>query len=129
VEYISSKPEFIKEYSSKELIISKELFNFESTTIFWKFALIAVFNGTQTQTLSTSSSVTIFINKLPSGGSCSITPLSGILSVTDFTVTCLNWFDSDGYIKHYEFSGIFSQSYERLNSRFIKYFELSEICE
>jgi hypothetical protein len=41
------------------------------------------------------------INSPPINGSCVIYPLNGTTS-TLFTITCLNWFDSDG-IKDYSF--------------------------
>ena len=45
------------------------------------------------------------INQPPTNGSCSIDPLNGTIT-TLFTVTCLNWFDTDG-IKDYTLYSIF----------------------
>ncbi|CAF1689523.1 unnamed protein product, partial [Adineta ricciae] len=46
-----------------------------------------------------SNTKNFIINQPPANGSCSIDPLNGTIT-TLFTVTCLNWFDTNG-IKDY----------------------------
>ena len=45
------------------------------------------------------------VNRLPKNGSCSVTPLNGTASKTNFTFKCQNWVDEDGSIAKYEFLG------------------------
>ena len=49
------------------------------------------------------SSIVIGINQLPTGGSCSVYPLNGTSLSTIFTIECLNFTDSDGYIQKYQY--------------------------
>ena len=51
------------------------------------------------------SSITVGINQLPSGGFCTISPVSGISGNTSFSIYCPNWVDPDGYISRYEYYG------------------------
>ena len=49
------------------------------------------------------SSIILGLNQIPSGGTCSISPLTGISEITFFSIECNNFTDSDGYITKYEF--------------------------
>lgn len=52
------------------------------------------------------SSMIVLVNQLPYGGTCTVSPLTGIALNTTFTVTCSNWQDKDGVIANYAFYGI-----------------------
>ncbi len=56
----------------------------------------------QTGTLFGISSIIVEINSLPTGGTCTISPIDGITEVTVFTIRCSNWTD-DGFISKYEY--------------------------
>jgi hypothetical protein len=68
--------------------------------IYWRFEVVYSFLS-----VSSSSALNFNINQPPQYGSCSISPTNGTTS-TLFTISCLNWFDTDG-IKDYLFYSIF----------------------
>jgi hypothetical protein len=43
------------------------------------------------------------VNQRPINGICEITPNVGLSIMTIFNITCSDWIDYDGYIKHYEY--------------------------
>ena len=65
---------------------------------YWRFEVVYSFI-----TEISSSALNFVINRPPSNGSCSISPLQGTTS-TPFTVSCTGWFDDNG-IKDYALSG------------------------
>lgn len=75
----------------------------------WKveFAAVAVYPSA---TLTGSSSLLFIKNRLPLNGTCSVDLNNGTAMSTYFTISCENWYDSDGTIKTYEFFGNFSTS-------------------
>jgi len=46
--------------------------------------------------------IELFVNTAPSGGTCTVSPLNGTSSETQFTITCSDWTDTNG-IKQYQF--------------------------
>ena len=42
------------------------------------------------------------LNNLPKSGACSVSPTSGVATLTYFTISCTGWADSDGSIESYE---------------------------
>lgn len=72
----------------------------------WKveFAAVAVYPS---QTLTGVSSLNFIKNKLPLNGTCSVDLTNGIAMNTNFTISCQDWYDTDGAIKTYEFFGKF----------------------
>ena len=67
--------------------------------ILWRFEVVYSFASE-----TSSSALNFIINQHPLNGSCSIYPLSGS-TITLFTISCSNWFDSDG-IKGYSLHAI-----------------------
>ena len=69
----------------------------------WKaeFTLTAV--SKQNGIANGASSIILQLNKLPYGGTCSVSPEEGASSQTTFTFNCLNWVDDDGTIIKYVF--------------------------
>ena len=65
---------------------------------YWRFEVVFTFT-----TEISSSALNFVVNRPPSNGSCSISPLQGTTS-TPFTVSCPGWFDEDG-IKDYALAG------------------------
>jgi hypothetical protein len=52
------------------------------------------------------SSIILNLNRVPSGGTCTIDQTTGIALSTYFAVSCSNWIDTDGNITKYELNGI-----------------------
>jgi len=50
------------------------------------------------------------LNTAPKGGSCTISPQSGVSTQTLFTVSCADWSDVDGVLAYQFFSKTFSHS-------------------
>ena len=50
------------------------------------------------------------LNTAPKGGSCSISPLTGVSTQTLFTVSCADWNDVDGVLTYQFFSKTSSHS-------------------
>ena len=44
------------------------------------------------------------LNTAPTGGSCTVSPLTGVSTVTLFTVSCTGWNDVDGILTYQFFS-------------------------
>ena len=82
----------------------------------WKFEVIYTFPSD-----TSSNTMNFIVNQPPTNGSCSIDPLNGTIT-TLFTVTCLNWFDTDG-IKDYTLYSIFILC-QRFQKLFLDHFSL-----
>ena len=50
------------------------------------------------------SFVELELNTAPAGGSCAVSPLTGVSMQTVFTVTCTGWTDVDGILSYQFFS-------------------------
>jgi hypothetical protein len=66
--------------------------------IFWRVDFI--YNITNSYG---ASSLVFKMNNVPTGGNCNIAPLSGYAAITEFSITCSSWRDSDGSISSYQF--------------------------
>ncbi|XP_077979555.1 polycystin family receptor for egg jelly-like [Glandiceps talaboti] len=84
------------------LYIKKEFFEDHSDWLRYSISL----TGTRSNGASGSSYMTMYINSPPSGGSCTITPGSGVASVDAFNAHCEDWVDDDG-IEKYQFYSVF----------------------
>jgi hypothetical protein len=85
--------------SSSSFTIDNQLFLAYPAINYWKVSISSITNK-----LAGSSSLVFKINKLPSGGQCSVSPLIGYAKITDFTFVCSNWYDPNGgSISRYEF--------------------------
>ena len=86
----------IPTYQANQLIISANLFqNYSNYWTFWRVDLnVTDLNGFQ---LGMSSSY-FQVNKPPNGGNCSFDQLNGTSLSTNFTISCKNWTDPDGFI-------------------------------
>ena len=78
---------------------TNQFFRVHQSIIYWRFEVVYSFG-----VKSSASALNFIINEPPTNGSCSISPLNGTTS-TLFTISCLNWFDSDA-IKDYSFYGM-----------------------
>ena len=78
---------------------------------FWRFAVVYTF-----PTEIGMSALNFIINQPPSRGSCTINPQNGT-TTTLFTVSCSDWFDSDG-IKDYSLYGKSILSRDQFNRFF-----------
>ena len=89
-----------------ELTVSTDLFTDNTTNIF-KFELDITTESLKGSTSTGSSSFLAYVNKLPVGGKCSLTPNNAILSSTIVFINCSNWYDPDGQIVKYSFFSVF----------------------
>ena len=80
--------------NSSNFTATNQLFLANPTIAYWRFEVVY-----SVASESSSSALNFVINRAPSNGSCSIAPLRGTTS-TLFTVTCVNWQDTDG-VKDY----------------------------
>ncbi len=95
---------FLKGLNGKhELTIVPEFFSSEPNVMKWKIDFNIFTTSFYGGTGFGKSSIVIGINQLPTGGSCSVYPLNGTSLSTIFTIECLNFTDSDGYIQKYEY--------------------------
>jgi hypothetical protein len=84
-----------------DLTIKEKLFrDFPSQTI-WKIELNVYVPRTTT---SGSTSILFLVNFPPINGSCDITPKNGTTN-TLFSISCWNWFDTDGYLDSFSYYG------------------------
>lgn len=91
--------------STQELTLQPAMFSNNPTILQWKieFTLTAI---TPTNGIATGlSSMIILVNQLPYGGSCSVSPTTGITFNTTFIFSCTNWDDHDGEVASYSFYG------------------------
>jgi hypothetical protein len=79
-----------------------QLFLANPQIIYWRFEVVYSFASE-----ISSSALNFVINQPPQNGSCSITPSNGT-TTTLFTISCPNWFDTDG-IKDYSLFGMKDQ--------------------
>lgn len=71
--------------------------------LLWQFEF-TITSTTPTNGIATgSSSMIVLINQLPTGGTCSVSPLIGYSANTSFAITCSGWYDKDGNVANYAF--------------------------
>ena len=90
-----------------DLLIYSSLFTNNNETDVWKIILLTT-TVSQSNGIATGlSSLIVKVNKVPTGGSCSVWPLSGKAAKTNFTINCTGWSDpdSDGSIVKYSYYG------------------------
>jgi hypothetical protein len=85
--------------NTKKLTVLKDFFAKNDEIIYWRFEVIYSF-----QFEIIKKTFDIEINKVPTDGSCSISPSNGT-TMTLFTINCSNWFDQD-QIKDYTYYGL-----------------------
>ena len=73
------------------------LTNIQSNSIKLELSITTSENATGT------FSMLALINQVPTSGECTVSPLNGTTSNTDFTITCSNWTDPDGQIAKYTY--------------------------
>jgi hypothetical protein len=80
-----------------------DLFNDFPNVVSWMVQYSATVGGIATG----SSSIVLFVNKLPTGGSCTVNQTAGIALSTYFAVSCSGWTSPGGSISTYELNGTF----------------------
>lgn len=89
---------------SRGIVISKSLYEKHHSVKQFLFSVTAVTEvGTPNPQIG-AASLNVFMNTLPHGGTCNITPKHVSSSSVPFYVTCENWQD-DNTIKLYEIFG------------------------
>jgi hypothetical protein len=86
-----------------ELSIMPELFSSEPKVKKWKIEFNLFTASFYGGTRFGKSSIILGLNERPKGGTCSISPLTGIAYSTLFTIECANFIDVDGYITKFEY--------------------------
>ena len=89
--------------TTADLTAFTKLFQDNPDTHIWKFTLEAKAMSAETGVAKGASSLIVYINQVPTSGTCSISPLSGTSVSTVFTIDCANWLDPDGTIFKYNF--------------------------
>jgi hypothetical protein len=97
----------ISGWSTQNLTLSALLFQKYPNSTYFKINL-----NIQNINLSSNgtSEIILIKNQIPINGSCSVSPNNGSALQTNFTITCLNWFDPDGSISNYQFYATFNGS-------------------
>lgn len=72
--------------------------------VIWKIEFYLTATTATNGIASGTASMLIKVNQLPTNGTCSISPSSGISGNTTFVISCSNWVDSDGYVSSYSFN-------------------------
>ena len=86
----------------QDLTVKEDLFQDYFPQIIWKIEL-NVFVPNKNVTGSTS--ILFYVNYPPRSGSCTLNPTIGTTN-TIFSISCLNWIDSDGNVHSYFYYGI-----------------------
>lgn len=93
-------------FTQTELTVKKDLFQDYSFQNVWKVELNTFF---PIQNVSASASVVFLVNFPPKNGSCSMNYNNGSTD-TLFSISCLNWIDSDGNVDSLAYYGLFRKS-------------------
>jgi hypothetical protein len=86
--------------SPTSLTLLQQLFTDNPTVLYWNVTFSATVQGT-----TGSSSLIFKVKRAPTGGSCSVTPTSGIALSTVFSIQCTNWVDPDDAVTNYDLVG------------------------
>lgn len=91
--------------STSELAIKSSLFSSTSSVYFMvSLGIKAGFGGSSFKRYS--NSIILKVNKVPYGGSCSISPTTGVALLTQFSIACPGWTDDSGNVAKYEYFSI-----------------------
>ncbi len=90
----------IQGWSTQNLTLSALLFQKYSNSTYFKINLNIQNTATS---LNGTSEIILIKNQLPTNGNCSVNPINGSALQTNFTITCLNWYDPDGSVSNYQF--------------------------
>lgn len=55
-----------------------------------------------------SSFINFMLNAPPQNGNCTVSPVSGESALTKYTISCFDWFDTNG-VANYQFFSEFAQ--------------------
>jgi hypothetical protein len=87
------------------MFISDDVFANNPGQLYWQIEFTVSTISTANGIATGSSSIIVKLNQLPKGGTCSISPSTGTILTTKFSLSCSNWADTDGYITSYAFFG------------------------
>jgi hypothetical protein len=89
-----------------------------ANTTYWKIEL-TVDTTVNNEILTGVGSIILKTNQPPYNGSCIVFNHTGYPLETNFTITCKNWLDDDGYITQFEYWGmlkiILKYNYKQVN--------------
>lgn len=97
----------IQGWSTQNLTLSALLFQKYPNSTYFKINLNIQNNNAS---LNGTSEIILIKNQLPTNGNCSVNPNNGSALQTNFTISCLNWYDPDGSISNYQFYATFNGS-------------------
>lgn len=89
-----------------ELNAQSSLFLENPSIYLWKFEFTLTSTTPANGIATGQSSMVVLVNQLPYGGTCTVTPTTGIALNTTFTIDCSSWLDDDGDIYEYAYFGI-----------------------
>jgi hypothetical protein len=89
-------------YLTTYLIVMSEFFKNEPNQIIYKLEYSVMISS---RNLSSSAFLLIYVNFPPDHGTCDITPKKGTVLNTQFTITCSDFVDKDGFLVYYSFYG------------------------
>jgi len=92
---------------SREIAVSERLFQdgfvlFKGLTQYRAGVVVTTASGEEGM-----SFMDFELNTAPTGGSCAVSPLSGVSTQTLFTLSCTGWNDVDGVLTYQFFSKTF----------------------
>ena len=95
--------------TNEKFIIKKQLFT-DYPYVLWKVQMTGSLINYFNENLESATSTLFYVNYSPKSGTCDINPKSG--NTNDlFTLSCLNWLDSDGFVAKYVYYGKFKRKF------------------
>ena len=85
-----------------DLTVKEDLFQDYASQIVWNIELVVFLPN---KNVTGSASILFFVNYPPRNGQCDINPKNGSTE-TLFSISCWNWFDSDGNLDSYAYYGL-----------------------
>jgi len=92
---------FTSGQSFSDLTLKEELFGNYSSYKYWKIELMITKTG---RNVTGVSSVVFYVNFPPHLGQCFVEPNAGT-TLTQFSINCVDWIDSDGSLVNFAFYG------------------------
>ena len=85
---------------TNQVTLMPDLFSSNPSISFWQVQL-----SISADNMTGVSSMIYKTNSLPTNGSCSVSPSSGLALSTYFVISCAGWIDPDGSVTRYDYYG------------------------
>lgn len=103
--FTTCKQKKTKGDTTTELNVQSSLFISNPQILLWKFEFTLTSTTPANGIATGQSSMIVLVNKLPYGGSCTVSPTSGVALNTSFSIACSNWLDDDGDVAQFAYFG------------------------